>query len=225
MSVSPADAPDWVLAAIGIGALLVFAPGLRLIGDTLDTAVHEAGHALVALLTGQPVIAWQIVAGRGGCTLVVPGGPLASTAAGVAGYTAPPAAGLALLAALRQGIDPRTILLVLLAIPVLLLVFAISGFTVVVVVITLAVLALLLHRAGPVSQATAIVIAAVILLVAGLRSALALVRFEGGTDAHHLAEVTGLPTVVWIVAFAGFAAWALFIGGRWLLTQPLPLPG
>jgi hypothetical protein len=219
------QAATWVLGALGIAALLVFVPVLSRWSQYFEVFVHESGHALVALLTGKFVAALEVARRGGGCPYTAGGGCSANPATALAGYSAPSAAGLSLVAALHQGVDPRTLLLVVLAVPAVMLLFARDAFTVVVIVGVLAAIAVLVHHAGPVSQATAVVIAAAVLLLWGLRSSLGLVQFEGGgTDVQHLTERTGLPAGVWVVAFAGFAAYAIYQAGRWLLTQPVPLP-
>jgi hypothetical protein len=94
----------------------------------------------------------------------------------------------------------------------------------VIVVTVLAVLALLLHRAGPVSQTVAALTAAWFLLLAGLRDSLELSRVisrsGGRDDASQLAEETGIPAVVWVGAFTVFAGYALYLTSRWLLIDP-----
>ena len=212
-----------MLGAIGVAVLAPFVPGLRTWAEQLYTLVHEGGHVLVGLLTGRRVDRFEITR-RGGATHAPGEGWFSDVLTTMAGYLFPPAVGLSLIAALYQGISPRTVLLVALAVPVVLLVLSTRGRTVVVVTAVLVAFAVLLNRAGALAQATAIVTVAVLLLVAGLRYSLLLVRLENErSDDELLAERTGVPRAFWIVVFVGFAAAALYLAGRLLLTQPAPV--
>ncbi len=220
------QAATWVLGALGLAALLVFVPALWCWTRSFGTFIHESGHALAALATGRTVALFEVKRGGGGSTYDQGEGWFGDTATALAGYAAPSAVGLALIAALHQGVAPRTVLLVVLAVPVVMLLFARTGFTVVVIVTVLTLLAVLLHHAGPVSQAAAIVVAAAVLLLHGLRTSLLLVRIEGGgTDVKQLTALTGLPAGVWVAAYIAFATYSIYLAGRWLLTQPIPSLG
>jgi hypothetical protein len=211
-----------VLGSLGLAGLAVFVPALWVWTQWFSTFVHEGGHALVALLTGRYLEALTIFASGNGCTSSY-GGNASFIVKLAAGYSAPPAAGLGLLAALDRGIEARTILLVAIFIVVLLLVVTANAFGVFVVLTTIAILAVLLHLAGPTAQASAVVAAACFLLLAGLRDSVELYRISrggGSNDASVLADRTGIPTVVWVSAFAAFAVYAVYQSGRWLLIDP-----
>ncbi|MFZ0157938.1 MAG: M50 family metallopeptidase [Kineosporiaceae bacterium] len=213
-----------VLGSLGVAALAVFVPVLWQWTQYFSTFVHEAGHALVALLSGQVLHAVEIFANGGGCTTYsAGGGPFGELVNSLVGYVAPPATALGLIAALRHGVPARTVVLVLIFIAVLVLVVSGNAFGVAVMIAILLALAVVLHVAGPLAQATAAITAAWFLLLAGLRNIAVLYRVAGpgtGDDASAAAEVTGIPTVVWVSAFAAFAVYAVYQSGRWLLIDP-----
>lgn len=213
----------WVMGSIGLAVLLVWVPFLYPWARPFSTFVHESGHAVVALLTGQYVEALRIVSKGGGCTSFEGEGRLAHVLVFAAGYLAPPGAGLALIAAVHAGVSPRSVLLVVLVLPIVMLLVAETGFTRLVIVAVIAVLAILIHHAGPVSQTAAIVTAGLVLILAGIRSISVLLRVDlTEQDPGVLQDRTGIPAAVWIVLFAAFAGFCLYLAGRWLLTEPWP---
>ena len=209
-----------IFGALGVAALATAVPGLWRWTQLFSTFVHESGHAFVNLLIGRVVVAVEIFLKGGGCTTSVgKSGPLQilSTAAG---YAAPPLVGLALVAALVHGASVSTLLLIALLLVVVILVLSRNVGAVVVVGTVIAALAILIHRAGPISQTIAVLIAAWFLLLAGLRNNIELVWVinQGrGDDASRLAEYTGLPAEVWVGAFVAVAALCIYQSGRWLL--------
>ncbi len=212
-----------VLGALGVAALAVFVPGLWRWTRAFSTFVHESGHAFANLLVGRTVEAVEIFLRGGGCTSSDGPDDLRRVVTGAAGYSAPPAAGLGLVAALDRGVPAPRVLAVVLFLVVVILVLAANVFGIVVVLVVVAGLAVLIHIAGPLSQATAVILAAWFLLLAGARDNVelfAISRQGLDDDASKLAARTGIPTVVWVSAFAGFAAYAIYQAGRWLLVTP-----
>lgn len=209
-----------IFGALGVAALATVVPALWRWTQLFSTFVHESGHAFVALLTGRVVTAVEIFRNGGGCTTSYgqPGPLLVPLFA--AGYSAPPLVGLALVAALVQGISTSTLLLVVLLPVVIILVLSRNLGAVLVVGTVIAALAILIHRAGPISQTIAVLIAAWFLLLAGLRNNVELmwvINRGRGDDASKLAENTGLAAEVWVGAFIAVAALCIYQGGRWLL--------
>ena len=167
-----------IFGALGVAALATAVPALWRWTQLFSTFVHESGHAFVNLLIGRVVVAVEIFLKGGGCTTSVgKSGPLQilSTAAG---YAAPPLVGLALVAALVHGASVSTLLLIALLLVVVILVLSRNVGAVVVVGTVIAALAILIHRAGPISQTIAVLIAAWFLLLAGLRNNIELVCID-----------------------------------------------
>jgi hypothetical protein len=84
---------------------------------------------------------------------------------------------------------------------------------------------LLLWRAGPLSQAGAIVFATWFLLIGGVKESSDLVRYLWNVDRaeHDLAKLFSLPPRAWSVLLLAFALIALIVSARWLLQwQPGP---
>ena len=208
-----------IFGALGVAALATVVPALWRWTQLFSTFVHETGHAVVALLSGRLVTAVEIFFNGGGCTTSygAPGPLLIPVTA--AGYAAPPLIGLALVAALVNGASVSTLLLIALLPVVAILVLSRNLGAVLVVGTVIAALAILIHRAGPISQTIAVLIAAWFLLLAGLRDNIELVRVinQGrGDDASALSELTALPAEVWVGAFVTVAALCIYQAGRWL---------
>ncbi len=213
--------PTVVYGAIGLGALAVAVPMLWRWTQLFSTFVHESGHAFMALLTGRAVEAVRIFRRGGGCTLFSGARGPADVLVFAAGYSAPPLTGLGLIAAVDQGIRPRTVLLVVIFLVVVMVTLSanVTGF--VIMALTLGALALLLHRAGPVSQLTALLAAAWFLILAGLYKAVELFWVINQTDtddASTLAKLTGIPAEAWVTLFCVLALGCAYQAGRLLLA-------
>jgi hypothetical protein len=228
---APLDGP-LVLAMAVLALLLAWSPaGYRLVRH-LVTLVHEAGHALVALLAGRRLSGIRLHSDTSGVTLSRgrPQGPgMVLTLA--AGYPAPALVGLAGAWLLGAGYAAGWLWsLVLACASMLLLIRNLYGLWVVLVIGTL--VAVLSWAGDPVVIQAAAHLAVFSLLLAAPRSVVELQRQRrrlrrhlGRTtavgrgpdsDVDQLARFTGLPTALWTGLFWLVCVGCLITGG-WLL--------
>ena len=216
----PGQASTMVLGTLGLAFLAVVVAPVWTWTQHLSTLVHEGGHATVALLNGLWVRGIKIPRAGDAGTTRDGRGVVSDVLVRMAGYSAPPAAGLALAGAIKRGWSPLNTLLVGLVVVMVLFFFLDNWFGLWIAVVLGSILAFFVYRAGPVAQKGAVIALAWFLLLAGLRDAIELYgirRGRGGSDADKLQESTHIHAVLWVFAFIAFALFAVVTGGRWLL--------
>jgi hypothetical protein len=203
-----------------VGAALALLPWGWGAGRYVVTLVHEAGHALVAVLTGRRLNGVRLHRDTSGLTTSVgrPTGPgMVATAA--AGYLAPSALGLGLLALVSLDRTAWS-LWVALAVVAGMLVLVRNGFGLVVVALAGAAVAYLVWRSDDAVQGFAALALATFLLVGGPRTTVELWSSRRASrsrtsDADVLARLTRVPAAAWnalfVVATVGtlVPAWTL----------------
>lgn len=208
-------------AMAGMGLALALAgliprPAWRL-GRLVVTAVHECGHAVVAVLTGRKVSAVHLRADASGVTLhrgtVGRGGRMITAAAG---YPAPGAAGVA-GAWLIANHHAKGWLAVLAGMGAAMAVLWVRNlFGLALMLVWVGGLGWLLASGSPTVDTLAGVAVAWYLMLGGLRAAFELFGDRGQSDASDLGRLAHLPTVVCKAAFTLAAAGAV-AGGALLL--------
>ncbi len=215
--------PEWLVLGSGALALLVVVsawswPRAR----TVVTIVHEAGHVIIALITGQRQVRVRVYRDTAGETVSY--GPrtgvgVALTAA--AGYPAPSAVGLG--AAILLTIDHLTGMLLLGLALLIALAFAVRNlYGMLAVLVTAGTVAGVCLYASPEVQAGFGYAMTWFLLIGGVRPVVELHdRRKRGrdlrTDADQLARLTHMPGGAWVAIFGIFALAALGISARWLV--------
>ena len=167
------------------------------------TVVHEAGHAVVAVLVGRRLQGVRLHSDTSGVTLSRgrPRGP-GMVAMLAAGYLAPAGVGLgaALLLADGRGL---ALLWLLVALLVSLLVWVRNGYGVLVLLAFGAGVVAATWWAPPLAQSVLAHLVAWLLLLAAPRPLLELwgrgARGRRGSDPEQLARLTRLPSVVWVL--------------------------
>ena len=202
-----------LLIALAVTVLLWFLPFADLVTYPIRlfvTFVHEGGHALAALLTGNRVLGLQVAPGGGGLTYTTSRGFLAGLLVASAGYLGAMAYGTLLLVLVRRAVAARAVLGGT-AVLVLFLTLAFgwgSAFTLVVGVLLAAGLIAagrFLSPRGANYLVAFLAVQCVMGALFDLRTLLFLSRpFAGGaqTDAANMARVTGIPAFVWAVLWA-----------------------
>jgi hypothetical protein len=182
----------------------------------LVTLVHEAGHAVVALLTGRQLMGIRLHSDTSGLTLSrgKPRGPgMVATAA--AGYLAPPA--IAALAAWLLAADLMQVLgWIALGLVAGMLIYIRNLFGAIVLALGVFVL-IWLDRNSPVEiREQLFYIGAWVLVLGNARTIADASRTRSGrTDLDQLKWLTHVPRSLWIVAMyvatlaAGYAVWQL----------------
>jgi hypothetical protein len=214
---------DWLVLGTGVAALLAVAvDAVWRWTRNLVTIVHEAGHALTAVLTGRRLTGITLHSDTSGLTLSTgrPSGPgMVATAA--AGYVAPSLAGL--VGVVLLAFDQVTVMLwAATALLLAMLVMVRNAYGAVSLVVTGAIVVAVSLLAGADVQAGFGYAATWFLLLAGVRPVGELWRERrrwrghGRTDADQLARLTGVPGGLW-VGFFGLCTLAALGAGGWVL--------
>jgi hypothetical protein len=220
-AVQPPPEPAVLLALAGVALVVAWSPAGYRVVRHLVTLVHEAGHALVALLAGRRLSGIRLHSDTSGVTLSRgrPSGP-GMVATLMAGYPAPAVVGLGGAWILGAGYAAGWLwLLVLICALMLLLVRNLYGLWV--VLATGAAVAALSWFAPPVVVSAAAYLVVFSLLLAAPRSVAELQRQRrrtrrGDSDADQLARLTRLPAALWIGLF-WLVAVACLLAGAWLV--------
>jgi hypothetical protein len=221
------DPTVWVpLVTAGLALLLVLSGSPWRLARNVVTIVHEAGHALVAVLAGRRLQGIQLHSDTSGVTVSrgKPSGPgMALTA--LAGYSAPGLLGLGFAALLAAG--RITALLAIAALLLLgVLVMVRNAYGVLSVVLTAAGLAVIALVASPQVQAWLVYLITWFLLLGAIRPVIELQskRRRGAardSDVDQLARLTGVPAALWVLILVVVALTCLVVGGAWLLQPAL----
>ena len=215
--------PLWLVVGSGVLALVVVASArVWPVARTVVTMVHEGGHAIVALATGQRRVRVRLYRDTAGETIsagAADGLGVALTAA--AGYPAPSLVGLGAAALLAVGHLTGMLLLGL----VLLVGLAIAvrnPYGMLAVLATAATVAAVCLYASTVIQAGFGYVMTWFLLLGSVRPVMELhhQRRRGRadrSDADQLARLTRMPGGAWVVIFGVVAVAALAISARWLV--------
>jgi Peptidase M50B-like len=215
--------PQWlVLGSSALALAAVASARVWPISRTVVTIVHEAGHAIVALATGQRRVRVRLYRDTAGETVSASGaaGPgIALTAA--AGYPAPSLAGLGSAALLAGGHVTGMLLLGLVLLAGLAAAVR-NPYGMVAVLATGAAVAAICLYGSALIQAGFAYVMTWFLLLGGVRPVIELhrQRRRGRTrrsDADQLARFTPLPGGAWVTIFGIFALAALGISGIWLV--------
>lgn len=211
-----------ILVTAGVAIAIVLTNVLWRPARNVITIVHEAGHALVAVLVGRRLAGIRLHSDTSGVTVSRgrPHGPgMVCTA--LAGYVAPSLLGLGFAALL--GADRVSALLVTCAV----LLFAVlvmirNVYGVLSVVTTGAILFAVSWFATEEIQAAFAYLITWFLLLGGVRPIMELQRKRRrgqarDSDADQLARLTGAPGFFWVGSFALINFGALFVAAGWLL--------
>jgi hypothetical protein len=205
------------LAVVVVAVRLLWRPARNVI-----TIVHEAGHALIALLVGRRLAGIRLHSDTSGLTLTrgKPYGP-GMVCTGLAGYTAPSLLGLGFAALLEVGrVTALLVVCALLLLGVLLVVRNVFG--IFSVLVTGAVLFGVAYWAPVEVQAPFAHLVTWFLLLGGIRSVgdLQGLRRRGrarDSDADQLARLTGAPGLFWVGVFMMINLGCLVLALGWLV--------
>ena len=212
-----------VLVTAGLAFIVVAFSWLWRPARNVITIVHEAGHALVALLAGRRLAGIRLHSDTSGLTLTrgKPYGP-GMVCTGLAGYVAPSLLGLG-FAALLQAERVTALLVVCAVLLVGVLIMVRNVFGILLVVVTGAVLVAVSKWAPVEVQAPFAHLITWFLLLGGIRSVgdLQRLRRRGrarDSDADQLARLTGAPGLFWVGAFLMIDLGCLVLALGWLVA-------
>jgi hypothetical protein len=216
------DPERMVLVTAGLALVVVALSWLWRPARNVITIVHEAGHAIVAVLAGRRLTGIRLHSDTSGLTLSKgkPYGP-GMVFTGLAGYIAPSLLGLGFAALLAGGkVTELLVVCAVLLVGVLLVVRNVFG--IFSVLVTGGVL-LVVSRWAPVEvQAPFAHLITWFLLLGGIRSVgdLQRLRRRGrarDSDADQLARLTGAPGLFWVAAFLMINLGCLVLSVGWLV--------
>lgn len=214
----PGPQATLVLGLIALALVVLVWPVVRM----LATVVHEAGHAVVAMLVGRKLQGIRLHRDTSGLT-VTRGrrtGP-GMVATLLAGYPAPALFGLAAAVVLAQGYAVALLWGCLLALALMLLqIRNLVGFGV--IVVALAGVGLATWYLPPEQQSWLAYLLTWVLLLSGPRAAVELGLHPGpSSDPGQLAQLTRIPTVLWTALFATISVLSTLAGVAVLLPHLL----
>ncbi|MPZ84158.1 MAG: M50 family peptidase [Actinophytocola sp.] len=212
-----------VLVTAGVALVVVLVSWLWRPARNVITIVHEAGHALVALLAGRRLAGIRLHSDTSGLTLTKgkPYGP-GMVFTGLAGYVSPSLLGLGFAALLAAGrVTELMVGCALLLLGVLLVVR--NAYGVFSVLVTGALLFAVSQWAPVEVQAPFAHLVTWFLLLGGIRSVgeLQSKRRRGrarDSDADQLAHLTGAPGAFWVAAFLMIDLGCLVLAVGWLVA-------
>jgi len=229
-----------LLVAAIISVLLWFIPYLEILGypfKIFTTFIHEGGHALAALITGNSVRSLSVALDTSGLTQTTRGGTLSQMFISSAGYLSSMAFGAFLLFLIRKSVKSRIILLgcgILIA--ALTLVFGLftsafsfeawSGipFTLIagsLISVGLILMAKFATRRVATYFVSFLAVQCVLNALLDLKDVFFLsTPFAPAvpTDAVNMAHATGLPAIFWTVVWIAFALGILWFAMRMYVT-------
>ncbi len=224
LTVQPAP-PQWLAIGACVLALAVVVSARAWpLARTVVTIVHEGGHAVVALATGQRRVRIRLYRDTAGETRSrgrSDGVGVALTAA--AGYPAPALVGLGAAALLAIGHLTAMLLLGLVFLAALAIAVR-NPYGLLAVLLTAAAIAAVCLYASPVVQAGFGYVMTWFLLFGSLRPVVELQRDRRRgrgwrSDADQLARLTSVPGGACVAAFGLVAVAALAVSVRWLLIR------
>jgi hypothetical protein len=219
----PLPGPGVVVGTALAAAALVLLPGVWPVARHVVTIAHEAGHAVVAVLTGRRLTGIRLHSDTSGLTLSKgrPRGP-GMVLMLMAGYTGPALLGLGAAALLAQG-RPIALVWGLLVVLAVMLLLIRNLFGLWVVLVSGAVL-VAVTWAPPTAQSAVAYTLTWFWLLAAPRTVLelAVTRRRGPrtSDADQLAVVSHLPAVLWVGVLL-LVTLAALAGGLALLLPDL----
>ncbi len=219
----PLPAPAAVVATAVIAAALVLMPGVWPVARHVVTVAHEAGHAVVAVLTGRRLTGIRLHSDTSGLTLSRgrPRGP-GMVLMLLAGYPGPAVLGLA-AAALLAGGHAVALLWALLVVLAAMLLSVRNLFGLWVLLVFGAGVAAVTGWAAPTAQSAVAYTLTWFWLLAAPRTVLELAgtrRRSGRTsDADQLAAVTHVPALLWVLVFLAVSLGALVAGAALLVPS------
>lgn len=226
-TVQPAPSTAVVLGTLAVAVVCLAVPWAWHLSRHVLTIVHEASHALVAVLSGRRLSGVRVHSDTSGLTVSVgrPRGP-GMVATAFAGYVGPAVLGLAGAWVLGRGYAVG-LLWVLLAALTLLVVQVRNWYGLWAVLVSgVLLVGVSWWGSPPVQVAVAYAVTWYLLLgapraVLEMQSARRGARGRGTSDADVLGRLTPLPGGFWVGAFLVVCVGALVLGGSWILDRPL----
>lgn len=223
LATQPVPAARWV---VGTGVVALVLVGSRVTWPWIRlavTVVHEAGHALVAVLVGRRLAGIRVHSDTSGVTVSRgrPRGP-GMVLMLLAGYLAPGVLGVVAALLFTHG-RALVLLWLLIAVLVGVLVWVRNGYGLLTVLVLGAGLAVVTRYGNARAQAVLACLVSWILLLAAPRPLVDLLRRSArsrrGSDPDQLARLTRIPAVLWILVLLLADLAGLVVGAATLVPR------
>ena len=219
-SAVPLEGPPLVLTVLLASVAIVVDPLWRLLRVAI-TLVHELGHAFVGILFGRRFTGFVVRGDMSGHAVTVgPARGVGRVATTWAGYPAPAVAGASMIAVAETG-WAAPLLTAVLVLLLLALARIRSLLTLVVMAAALLAVGALWWWRDDTLQAHLLVGTGIVLVVGAWRhlgAVLAAGRRDRASDPAVLAQLTGVPRLLWIAGFVIVIAAATLAAGRVVLA-------
>jgi len=182
---------------------------------TLNTLLHESGHALAALLTSGEVMTISIDSDTSGLTKTKSNSRFSAIIVSAAGYPFA-AAFSSLLVALAISRQPQLVFFILLSIMLInLALFVRNTYGIFWLVISLIFILILYWKANETVFTYSAIVLSIISLTESVTSgfaliALALKNSSKAGDATNLARLTSIPAAIWSLLLMAFTLWCIY---------------
>lgn len=200
---------------MGVAILLPRIPVVGKFFNIINTALHEFGHALVALLTGGEVRRIELFNDTSGTTTTVSKNKISAVLVSLAGY--PFAASVAWLSfyLIQNGVSQGLVIGLSVLFFIMLLFWIRNGYGVLWVILFCGVNGFLIHFGESRYLEYAAMFYAVMVMMESVYSSIVLLvlSFRDGNkagDATNLAKVTHIPAFFWALLFAAYTAWVCY---------------
>ncbi len=224
-----------LLISVGLAVALSFVPYANLLlypFRLFVTFIHEGGHAVAALATGNSVQSLSIATDGSGEVMATHDGFLSGLFISSAGYLGATLYGAALLVLIRHKIAARAILIATaIFIGLMSLRFGYSNpFTLVSgIVLSGALLLAAKHAQERIANflLSFVAVQCVLNALFDLRTLLNLsspMEAQVHTDALNMAQATGIPAIVWALLWIGISLGLLRLALRSYIAAPKPVP-
>ncbi|MCQ2284869.1 MAG: M50 family metallopeptidase [Bacteroidales bacterium] len=208
-------------------AVAIVLPRIPVVGkffNIINTALHEFGHALMALMTGGEVRKIQLFQDTSGVTTTQSGNRLSAFFVSLAGY--PFAVSIAWLSFYLVQQNASLALVVALSVLffIMLLFWIRNGYGALWVVLFCAVNVFLIYKGNADHIQIAATFYAVMVLAESVYSAfvllvLSLRDHNKAGDATNLEKLTHIPAVIWSLLFLAYTLWVVY--RVWLMLSPV----
>lgn len=205
----------YLIAVLAVGFLLPHIPVVGKFFNIINTAIHELGHALMALVTNGEVMKIRLLKDTSGTTTTKSKNKFSAILVSLAGY--PFAASVAWLCFYLISKEVCSAMLIALSLLflVMLVLWIRNWYGALWVLLFCTLNGFLIYYGNPQYIFWAALFYAVVMLAESVHSALVLLYIsiisphEAG-DAANLMAASGIPSVVWSLLFVGYTGWVTF---------------
>lgn len=209
------DKPWLLVIFFALGFVLPRVPLVGKFFNVINTAIHEFGHALVALLTGGQVRKIELFKDTSGTTTTQSSNRLAACLVSMAGYPFAASVAWFLFYMIQQGAFYGVVLGLTILFVVMLLFWIRNGYGVLWVLLFSAINGYLVYRGNEQYLGYAALFYAIMILTESISSTFVLLVLsfrdhKKAGDATNLEKNTHVPACVWGLLFSAYTGWVVY---------------